>query len=170
MRKLLLMRHAKSDRAGYSGADFDRPLAARGRRDAPRMGKWLTDAGYQPDRVVTSPAKRAKETALAIAAALQPGADQPVEHPRIYEASIGDLLDVLADQPVVSSILLIGHNPGLEELLWYLLPKHGETAADAKQMPTAAIACLELADDWSSLPRGRARLIAHMRPRSLPDS
>ncbi len=152
----------------HAGADFDRPLSARGRRDAPHMAQWLLDIDTVPERIVTSPAARAKETAFAIAEVLGHQRERIVEQPQIYEASLADLLDVLADQPNVPLMLLIGHNPGLEELLWYLTPESDETNADAKLMPTAAISCLELADEWFSLSRGDARVLMQMRPRALP--
>lgn len=158
-RTLLLLRHAKS--AYPPGvADHERPLATRGEADAPAAGRWLAEHHPDIDAVVLSPARRTRETwALVCAAAPGPWPDGVLE-PRIYEAEARTLLDVVrALPPTASEALLVGHNPGLEDLAGYLA---GEADPEAlrrlhAKFPTSAIAVIEVTGEWSDLPRG-ARL------------
>ncbi len=167
-RVLVVMRHAKSDWSGGELADFDRPLSARGRRDAPRMGRWLVEQGLAPACVLASPARRARDTTLAIVQEL-PAAAPIAWEPRLYAAELVDLLAVLAAAPQASPLLLVGHNPGLEELVrWLLGSAIGEVSADGKIMPTAGVVALAMPQDWARLPAGSARLRTAMRPRALP--
>jgi len=167
-RELLLLRHAKSDWASNALSDFDRPLAKRGLRDAPRVGKWLYREGLVPSLIISSPAKRATETALQVCK----GLDYKKKHIRweaaIYEAGVAALLEVLAscsdDGP---SVLLVGHNPGLEDLLRYLADGDIDEPSDGKLLPTAALARLEMPDDWTRLDSGCAGLLTLIRPRKL---
>lgn len=161
------MRHAKSDRAAAGGGDFVRPLNARGARDAPRIGCWLKAEGHVPDRIVSSPAARAYQTALHVATALDFDPAAIVWEPQIYEADLSDLLEVLRrHDPGRGTLLLVGHNPGLEDLLCHLcqpLPRTG----DNKLLTTAAVAVLRCAGrSWE---QGKASLLAHARPRELED-
>lgn len=168
-RELLLMRHAKSDWASGAPGDFDRPLAARGRRDAPRMGRWLAREGLLPDHVVSSPAARARETVLAVLDEL-PGPALPVHwEPRIYEAGYAVLLGVLGEIPIEPRrVLFVGHNPGLEDLLCHLAGGAFPSGAKAdKLLPTGALACLDMPCDWRSLAPGSARCRRVMRPKDL---
>ena len=166
-RQLLLMRHAKSDWSSANGADFDRPLARRGERDAPLMARWIAANQLLPSYVLASPALRAKQTVTAVCAVL----DLEVERfdDRIYGASLGGLLRLLGDVPASAErVLLIGHNPGMEELLDYLCGgEFGDLVSSDKLMPTAAIAVLEMPLTWDRLPPGCARLLQHTRPRAL---
>jgi phosphohistidine phosphatase len=168
-KQLLILRHAKSAWGTETGSDFERPLAKRGQRDAPRMGHWLSQQGLIPDYVVSSPALRAKQTALEVCKALK--LDATVLHwdSRIYEASPGILLQVLAScSALVQVVLLVGHNPGLELLLRYLC-KDIPLPADGKLLPTATLAHVETSDDWTQLDPGVGRLRSLIRPRSLAD-
>ncbi|MDQ3773928.1 MAG: histidine phosphatase family protein [Pseudomonadota bacterium] len=120
-RRLLIMRHAKSDRGTPGEPDFDRPLAKRGQRDALRMGEWLRAQGLVQDLVLASPARRARETASKVCKVLDIEKQAIQWEPRIYDATRADLIEVLADCPADRRlVLLVGHNPGLEELLEYL--------------------------------------------------
>ncbi|MCC7411324.1 MAG: histidine phosphatase family protein [Gammaproteobacteria bacterium] len=170
-RTLVLMRHAKSDWDSASEIDFDRPLSARGRRDAPRVGGWLVRAGLVPDLVVSSPAARARATTLAVLAMLPEPKPQVLWEPLVYAASLATLLAVLGKMPdSAQRVLLVGHNPGLEELLRYL--SGGALPADvepAKPMPTAAVACLHMPAHWQRLSAGTARCVRVMRPRKLAE-
>ncbi|HPB75973.1 MAG TPA: histidine phosphatase family protein [Chromatiaceae bacterium] len=165
-RELLLLRHAKSDWESGFLNDFDRPLAKRGRQDAPAVGEWLSQAGLIPDLVVSSPAARARETALLVCKAMQVKEKKIVWDGDIYESGVNSLLAVLGRCPVKSrAVLLIGHNPGLEELLRFLLGEDVETPADGKLLPTATVARLEMPKDWESLTAGCAKLLELRRPR-----
>ncbi len=158
-RTLLLLRHAKS--AYPPGvADHDRPLAPRGQGDAPAAGRWLAEHYPAIDAVVLSPARRTRETwALVSAEAPGPWPDAVLE-PRIYEAEAGSLLDVVRALPsTASEAILVGHNPGLEDLAGFLA---GDADPEAlgrlhTKFPTSAIAVIEVAGEWADLPRG-ARL------------
>lgn len=168
-RELLLLRHAKSAWDTDAATDFDRPLTQRGRQAAPQMGHWMHHRGLRPDHVVSSPAKRALQTAEKICVELQ--VDQGAIHwePRIYEANVHTLLKVLAECPAKARrVLLVGHNPGLETLLLYLCPDT-PLPDDAKLLPTATLAHIELPDDWSELTVDSGRLLEIQRPRQPDD-
>ena len=118
-RRLVLLRHAKSDWPDV--ADHERPLAKRGRRDAPAVGRWLGESGYVPDAVVCSTALRARQTWELVSsglAAVVPGASPAVRYePRVYEATVLGLLMLIREfPPDWRTALVIGHNPGLAEL------------------------------------------------------
>jgi phosphohistidine phosphatase len=169
-RELLILRHAKSAWDTDAPTDFDRPLAKRGRRDAPRVGRFLRDRGLMPDHVVSSPAERARQTVIAVCAEM--GIPKAAIHwdPRIYHASSGSLLDVLNDCPSdARRVLIAGHNPGLEILLQNLCNHEVPMPPDYKLMPTAAVAHLEILSQWSALEGGAARLLSLTRARSLKD-
>ena len=167
-RELLLLRHAKSNWKIKTPRDFDRPLADRGLRDAPRMGAWLYREGVLPGLIMSSPAVRARETALKVCKALDLKKKSIRWEPRLYEADLPTLLEILAgldaDQ---KSVLLVGHNPGLESLLRFLVGNDLEEPEDGKLLPTAALARLEMPTDWSVLEFGRANLIRLVRPKQL---
>jgi phosphohistidine phosphatase len=180
-RRLVLFRHAKS--AWPDVADHDRPLARRGIRDAPVMGRWLREAGYVPDQVLCSTARRARQTwQLA-----QPGlsaAPLVTFDRRVYEAAAADLLALIRQTPAaVGTLLLIGHNPALQDLgtLLAAASSGGATSTESDALstgdvermrakfPTAAIAVLEPATAWPKLAREQARLTAFVTPRDLGD-
>lgn len=166
-RQLLLLRHAKSAWDTDAGNDFERPLAQRGRETAPRMGQWMHRRGLRPDHVVSSPAKRARQTTEQVCKTLQVDLGAIHWEDRIYEANVHTLLKVLAECPTEAGrVLLVGHNPGLETLLLYLCPET-PLPDDAKLMPTAALAHIELPDDWSDLAVDSGELLLIQRPRRL---
>jgi phosphohistidine phosphatase len=167
-RRLALLRHAKS--AWPDVADHERPLAARGQRDAPGAGRWLCQAGYVPDLVVCSTALRARETWQLAAAHL--GASPPVRfEPRVYEAGADELLDLVRESPPeVGTLLVVGHEPTMRQLT-LLLAEPAATAGDPGtrervrlKFPTAAIAVLAFTGAWSDLDQGGARLAEFVVP------
>lgn len=167
-RRLWLLRHGKSDWPTGTRDDFERPLAKRGSRDSIRMGEWLAARGMAPDHVVSSPAQRARQTTLAVCGALGIGKKGIFWDTRIYGASLGQLLDALADCPATAACsLLVGHNPGLDELLTHLAGGRAETDSKGKLMTTAALADLAMPEAWGTLPAGCAELITLQRPREL---
>jgi phosphohistidine phosphatase len=178
-RKLVLLRHAKS--AWPDVPDHDRPLARRGQRDAPVMGRWLHTNGYVPDQVLCSTARRARETWQLVRDGL--GADPPVSfEPRVYQASAGQLLDLARGVPsAVTTLLIVGHDPAIPELALMLARTGsaggGDTGSDVvpratfdqmrAKFPTAAVAALELTGSWDQLGPGTARLTAFAIPREV---
>lgn len=168
VRRLLIMRHAKSSWDAEAESDFARPLAKRGREDAPRMGRWLAQQGLRPDWLASSPALRARETTLAICTVLGLDPEGVLWTPEIYEAGLSELLALLGRCPAQSrTAMLVGHNPGLERLLRHLSGDRIPPEAAAKPMPTAAIAVLRMPEDWRGLGHGAAEIETLVRPRTL---
>jgi phosphohistidine phosphatase len=167
-RQLILLRHAKSDWPDVP--DRDRPLAKRGRRDAPRIGRWLHEHGYQPDVVVVSAARRTRQTWDLIAPEL--GGSPAVRfEPRAYAASALTLLYLAQELPSrYRTALFIAHNPGLSDLASNLATPATTTDNGPRpqvSLPTAAVAVLEFSGDWPSLTPGQARLTDHIIPADL---
>jgi phosphohistidine phosphatase len=166
-RLLLLLRHAKSDWPDV--ADHERPLAKRGRRDAPAVGRWLGAAGYVPDVVVCSTARRTRETWELVSAGLAaaaPGAAPVVRYePRVYQATVLSLLMLVREfDPAWRTAMIVGHNPAMAELTV------GLAASDAGApyaFPTAAVAVLGLPGPWAEAAPGEARLVAFTVPAEL---
>ena len=168
-RYLLLLRHAKSAWDTEASEDFERPLAKRGIKDARRMGQWLHREGLTPDHVVSSPAVRAQETSMLVCKELGISKKDLHFDRRIYEADVPTLRAVLADCPKGrNSIMLVGHNPGLAELLAYLWGENTAMPEDGNLLPTATLARLRMPKDWTRLEHGCARMVSLTRPRSLP--
>lgn len=171
MKLLGLFRHAKSDWHDAKARDFDRGLNERGRKGAELMGQHIVAHGVPWQRVLASPAVRVAETIELASKAAQ--IDVPVIWDRrIYLASSVILSEVLHEVPdKVQSVLMVGHNPGLEDLIFDLVPDDGTCPLRAKveeKFPTAAFAVLECdIDRWSDLHDGCARFVHLMRPRDL---
>ena len=161
MKTLMLLRHAKSSWDDPSLPDFERPLAPRGQRAAPLMGKELKKREPAPDLIVSSPATRARQTVeLFIESAgldLAPQFDES-----IYAASTADLMKVVRRLPDTSSCaLLAGHNPGFEDMVARLTGSY-------ERMPTAALACIEFQiDRWEDVEDGEGRLNWLLTPKQL---
>jgi len=167
-RELLLMRHAKSAWDSGARSDFDRPLAGRGRRDAPRIARWLAAEELEPEHAVASPAARAAETATLVATELGVDPDEITFDGALYDASVTALLGALADVPESARrVLLVAHNPGLDELVVHLGGEVPPLSATGKLMTTAAVARFAMPDRWDQLPRGCAELLGLVRPKEL---
>lgn len=165
--ELSILRHAKSD-WDKSCSDFERPLNTRGRADALNMGQWLFAQSYHPDAICCSPARRAAETARAICAGI--GVADTLIHwdKRLYLAEQDNLLEVIASIPTAQPrVLLIGHNPGLEDLLRYLSPDSDQYVQRGKLLTTASFARLRISGSWAQLKRHSAELEQFVRPRDL---
>ncbi len=167
-RRLILLRHAKSDRPAGVG-DLDRPLNPRGRRTAPLVGSYMAGEGLKPDHVLVSPSRRTRETWEAVAESL---GDLPCEIAGdIYEAPVESLLAVIRSAPdEAGTLLVIGHNPGLQELATQLV---GDGPKDlcrrlAAEFPTATLAVIDLSiDAWAGIDAGAGRLERFVRPRDI---
>lgn len=167
-RQLILMRHAKSAWDTDAASDFDRPLAKRGRRDAPKMGAWLASQDLRPDFIMASPARRARQTAKRVCKAMDIPPARIYWAAEIYEAAPEGLMDLLQRVPEdATRALLIGHNPALEALLRRLCAPPPVPPVGAKLMPTGAAAVLEFQSDWRSVRRGQAQLKLLQHPRRL---
>lgn len=162
MRTLYLLRHAKSSWNDASLRDFDRPLKERGREAAKQIGKHLASEKLNLPLVISSPALRTRETAYFVVESLGLSVEGSYDD-RIYEASLRDLLQVVSeisdDNHVV---ILIGHNPGLEELLAFL-------TGEGRRMPTCALARVKLeVASWKDVKAGEGSLEGFITPKELP--
>jgi phosphohistidine phosphatase len=161
---LTLIRHAKSSWDFPELSDFDRPLNKRGQRNAPDMGKRLADLSIRPDLIVTSPARRAIDTALIIAEAIDYPSEKLRQELRIYEATPGELIRVIAGLPdECQHAFLVGHNPGLTLLANTL------TGSSIDNVPTCGVVrCTLHLDAWSETEPGCGRLIDFDYPKRQP--
>jgi phosphohistidine phosphatase len=163
MKTLLVLRHAKSSWDDPSLGDHERPLNARGRRDAPRMGALLRTTRLSPDVIISSDAVRAHTTAMAVAEASGYSRDVVTE-PLLYLASPRDMIAVLQSipNPDANTVMIVGHNPGLEELVELLTD-------ESHDLPTAALVQLAVPiTTWRDLTtETRATLVALWRPKEL---
>jgi phosphohistidine phosphatase len=156
-RRLVVVRHAKSAWPD-DVPDAERPLNVRGRRDAPAAGRWIRDRAGRVDAVVCSPATRTRQTWRLIAPELD-GPPDPILDDRVYAATVETLLAVVREIPDdVGSALLVGHNPGVAELVAVL-------TGERLEMKTSAIAVLGLTGAWADAAPGRATLVDHATPR-----
>lgn len=163
MKTLLLLRHAKSSWKDASLEDHDRPLNRRGKKAAPRMARLLREEGLRPDLIVSSTAVRAETTARVVADGI---GDVPVElRKQLYLAEPERYISVLNELASdANTILMVGHNPGIEDLV-------NQLTGEDELMPTAALARVELPiEAWTDLrPTTRGSLVALWRPRELED-
>jgi phosphohistidine phosphatase len=171
VRTLHLLRHAKSSWTDPSLGDHERPLAPRGRRAAMRVAHYANSHGIRPDLVLSSSALRARETLELLMPALGPGAEVRFDDD-LYGANADELLGrVRAVNDRITSLLLVGHNPGLHDLATNLA---GDGEPLAKELlrarfPTGALAILDLrSTSWARLDPGGAYLVRLVLPRELP--
>jgi phosphohistidine phosphatase len=183
MKTLGLFRHAKSDWGDARARDFDRPLNKRGRKGALVMGRHIHDFGQKWNRIIASPAVRAAETieVAAVGAGRENGAGGSGGRAkgfavnwdrRIYLASSAVLIDLLREQDdALDAILMVGHNPGLEDLIFDLVPDDGSSPLRdlvEVKFPTASFAVLQLnVANWAAVRENCARLVHLTRPRDL---
>ncbi len=173
MKTLTLLRHAKSGWDDPVERDFDRPLNGRGRRAAHRMGRYLRDEALAFDQVVASPALRVQQTITGV----EDGYGRPLSplfDRRIYMASASTLLDVVHGlDDARATALLVGHNPGLEDLVLMLVPQGEAGLRDEVEIkyPTATLAEMRFdVDRWADIDERSGTLVRLMRPRELDPS
>ena len=165
MRRLILLRHGKS--AWPDGADdLERPLKKRGRAASRRMGRYLAEEGIVPDLALVSPARRTQET---WSLAKGPLGEVPMRsEPRIYDASPDRLLSVIREvEPEVGTLLLVGHNPGLEELLRLVVRRENPSEGAIAKYPTAGLAVIEVPAAWPELSPRSGHLDRFVTPKAL---
>ncbi|MEZ0242688.1 MAG: histidine phosphatase family protein [Sphingomonas sp.] len=168
MKTLILLRHAKSGWDDPVARDFDRPLNPKGQRAAVAMGRHMKSLGLEFDAVVASPAVRVVETLEQVATGY--GGDlAPAWDKRVYLASAATLLDLVHDLPDgADTVLMAGHNPGLEELVLGLVPGGALRSDVEEKFPTAALAELRFeAERWRDVEPGEGELVRFIRPRDL---
>lgn len=166
-RELLILRHAKA--AGERGGadDFERGLTSRGEKEAAEAGREIRKHGWIPDLILCSSARRTRDTLQIVLEVLRDSAPAPEAiryEDRLYNASLDTLSAVVAACPdSVRRLLVVGHNPGLEELLEYLADEPPPRKANGKLMTTATLARLETGAGWPELGSGGAVLRALLR-------
>lgn len=165
-RSLFVLRHAKSSWDDPALADHDRPLAPRGRRAAERIAEHLSRTHVEPELVLCSTATRARLTLELVQPSL--GSPTVLLEDELYGASAGELLARLRRVPEdVESVLLVGHNPGLQDLVLELASTGESLERVEAKFPTGALATLTLAEPWSRLAARSAALAAYVVPREL---
>lgn len=161
MKTLLILRHAKSSWKDPGLSDHERPLNGRGRKDAPRMGSQILEEGLSPGLIVSSTAVRARQTAELVAKTCGYTGSIALS-PELYHGSPRAYLEVAHDAPSeIERLLVVGHNPAVQELVWTLSRRE-------ERMPTAALATIEFdVDSWQGLGTAAGELIAVWRPKEI---
>jgi phosphohistidine phosphatase len=163
MRTLYLLRHAKSSWKDASLADFERPLKGRGRDAAEQMGRFLATKKVTVGALISSPSVRTRQTIDIVLRHVELGAEPQFDQ-RIYEASLSALVQVLSEIPDdTKAAMLVGHNPGMEEMLAFL-------TRESRHMPTCALAKISIAgSSWKEAQRGAGKLEWFVTPKDLED-
>jgi len=166
MKRLTIIRHAKSDWADPSLRDHDRPLNARGQGAAPAVGEALASRGCRPDLIISSTAVRAATTARMIAEKIGYAGESIREDGELYHASVSDLQQAVAsidDTAGIGHAMLFGHNPGMEDFLDHLIGGYAN-----QRFVTCAVADLELdITHWGEVSAGCGKLLEFFTPRDL---
>lgn len=161
MYELLLMRHAKSDWNSHT-SDIDRPLNARGRNDALRMGKHLYDNALIPDRMIVSAAQRTQETAELLLDSLPVKEENIIVDRELYLASSETLCESIALYAQAGQrTLILAHNPGMDDVVSYLSRTPAPLSSSGKLMTTCAVACLQMAT-LDALKKSRQCSLLHL--------
>lgn len=176
MRRLLLLRHAKTEKDGPTGKDRDRRLDERGWRDAAEIGAYLTEPDLLPDHAFVSTAVRARQTWDGVSAQWPKTSKIAVDHlDELYSADVGGLLGIIqaaaGDNP--QRLLVIAHNPGLHELALALVASGSSKARQAllDNLPTSGLTVIDFAtDDWGDVSFRRGRLERFVSPRLLKEA
>ena len=163
MRTLYLLRHAKSSWKDASLADFERPLKGRGRDAAEQMGRFLASKKVTVGALISSPSVRTRQTIDLVQREVQLGVEPQFDQ-RIYEASLSTLVQVLSEIPDdKKAAMLVGHNPGMEEMLAFL-------TRESRHMPTCALAKISIdGSSWKEAGRGAGKLEWFVTPKDLED-
>jgi phosphohistidine phosphatase len=174
MRRLIVLRHAKTERDSPTGRDFDRRLDERGQQDAHEIGKYLADNHLLPDLALVSPAVRARETWSQVAPHLKSA--EMIFEPDLYGAEVSELLRVIAaaggraSDPQIETLMVVAHNPGLHELSLMLIgaaetPEQQELACN---LPTSGVTVIDFAfEDWGDITLRAGTLERFVSPRKL---
>jgi phosphohistidine phosphatase len=170
MRRLLLLRHARAERAPVGARDIDRALTGQGREDAARIGAYLARHAVLPDRAMVSPAARSQET-WALAAAALPFPLPRVTERRVYDATADTLFDLIkATEQSIRTLIIIGHNPGLHECAVRLIAFgdiDARTQLNQEFPPAGLIAIDFMFDNWGQLAPHSGHLERFITPKSI---
>lgn len=162
LRELMLLRHAKSDWSDETHADIDRPISHKGKKQAKKIAQWLADKRLMPDLILVSPAKRAQQTYRRIC---QECSIETQMIDDLYLAELDTLKSILANVHETHRVMVIGHNPGLEQLLRFLINNPDD---DSTQLfPTASLAHFILPEQWNNLEPGDGKLQQFVRPKDI---
>ena len=167
MYEILLMRHAKSDWHSHT-ADIDRPLNKRGKRDAAAMGRYLKQSNIGPDRAVTSVARRAQDTANLVLERFPTVRDEMTIDKELYLAGLDTLLEAIQLYAIEGkTLLLVAHNPGMDEIVHYLSDTDPVYTDNGKLMTTCAVARFQLSSLDELTHPGKAKLVEILRPKEI---
>jgi phosphohistidine phosphatase len=169
MRRLMLLRHAKTERAEPGERDRDRRLTKRGRADAPVIGAYMARHGLTPDLAMVSPARRAQETWTLLTAAFAK-APRVADDERIYNANVDSLFELIGEARAARSLLIVGHNPGLHDLAVQLIASGNVEPRQqvAEKLPTSGLVVIDLPfDDWSRVHPHAGRLERFVTPQLI---
>ena len=172
MRRLLLLRHAKTERPEPGERDRNRKLTKRGREDAPLIGAYMARHGLVPDLALVSPATRAEETWALVAKAL-PTAPKVMEEEGIYNAGRDKLIGIIRKARDAHVLLVVGHNPGLHDLAVSLIASGDVEARERvnEKLPTSGLVVIDLAfDDWSRMHPNAGRIERFVSPRLIEEA
>jgi phosphohistidine phosphatase len=172
MRRLLLLRHSKTERAEPGQRDRDRKLTARGRADAPVIGSYVVRHRLIPDLALVSPAARAKETWTLVAAAFKKS-PHVVSDERIYNATPATLVKLIGETDAANTMIIVGHNPALHDLAVQLIASGDVDARERinEKLPTSGLVVIEFAfDDWSRVRTNSGRLEHFVSPRLIAET
>jgi phosphohistidine phosphatase len=171
MKTVTLFRHAKSGEKGNPHIDdFDRPLADRGLKTAPKVGVAIRDRGIRPNLILCSPSVRTRQTLTLAAAGAWDNPPKLRYDQNLYEATASTMLKMLESLPEdVAHVMIVGHNPGLQDLAAALAPAGTEARQQFKEkLPTAAVASFDFdAEEWKDLEAGTGHLRTYIAPSKL---
>lgn len=168
MSTIILLRHGKSDWK-YDIDDYHRPLKRRGKDAALKVGQWFADHHFEPDLVLSSPAERTFATCKLCVKAMQQNPDEIITDSRLYLASVRDIIAVLSEHDWRNKcVLIVGHNPGLDDMVQYLSDTFVAEDEDGKLMSTAAFAIFDFPKDGDITKANQGKLIARKRPQNIP--
>jgi phosphohistidine phosphatase len=172
MRRLLLLRHAKTERPEPGERDRDRKLTTRGRADAPVIGAYLVRHRLTPDLALVSPVTRAAETWTLVAACFAK-APRAADNERIYNASPATLVSLIREAREARTLLVVGHNPGLHDLAVQLIASGDVEARERvkEKLPTCGLVVIDFPfDEWSRLHANAGRLERFVSPRLIAEA
>ena len=163
---LYIMRHAKSDWSGPQTSDFERPINGRGRKNAMRVGGWMSENNYTPQKIISSPALRAKETIELVAAQISKfNLEDLAYEDELYLAGFTQLIEFINTyKDKVQSLMLVGHNPGIENLVNYLCDRSGDKETI---VTTANLFIFKFSSDSFNTGVDIIELVEAIKPREL---